>query len=444
MDNNAIVVDFIKNTTWEDLPQGIINKLRLTVLDAVGAAISGSMAEISKISVDFASKAFNQNEATAFVFGDKLTAAGAAFVNANAANAFDSDDDNTMVKGHIGAQLIPTAIAVAEKYNKTGKDLLTAIAIGYEVAFRVGACWHLHHKVWRAGGSWGSVANAAVAARLMGLDENQILHALGVAEYHAPLIPIERDLAHPAMVKHGMGWGAMNGILSAELAALGYTGVPSILGFEEFRHIVADIGKNYLFEPVLGYKEFLGCAYAHLPRYCIKKIRQKDRFQVEEIEKVLIETFKTAVMLPSKVPTTTEDSQFNITWPVACELVYEEFSPLHQMEESFKDDKIIQMNKRIEAVEIEKYTDLYNQLDNDISKGSFTSKVRIFLKNKVELSATRSQQSFGLKLTDNQLKNKFKWLTEFVFSGEKTEKILKKTMILEEVNDLQEYISLLV
>jgi 2-methylcitrate dehydratase PrpD len=82
---NEIVVDFIKNTTWKDLSQGIRNKIKLTVLDAVGAAISGSMAEISKISVDFASKAFKQDEATAFVFGDKLTAAGAAFVNANAA-----------------------------------------------------------------------------------------------------------------------------------------------------------------------------------------------------------------------------------------------------------------------------------------------------------------------------------------------------------------------
>lgn len=444
MDINAVVADFIKNTTWEDLSQGIINKLKLTVLDAMGAAISGSMAEISKISVDFASKAFKNDEATAFVFGAKLTAAGAAFVNANAANAFDSDDDNTMVKGHVGAQLIPTAIAVAEKYNKTGKDLLTAIAIGYEIAFRVGACWHLHHNVWRAGGSWGSVANAAVAANLMGLNENQILHALGIAEYHAPLIPIERDLANPTMVKHGMGWGATNGILSAELAEMGYTSVPSILGFEAFRHIVSDIGKNYLLEPVLGYKEFLGCAYAHLPRYCIKKIRQKYRFHVEDIEKVLIETFKTAVLLPSTVPTTTEDSQFNITWPVACELVYEEFSPLHQMGESFNDHKIIRMNRLIEAVEIDKYTDLYDQLENDISKGSFTSKVKIFLKNKVELSATHSQESFGLKLTEHQLKNKFKWLTEFVFPSEKADKALKKTMILEEVKDIQEYISLLV
>ena len=63
----------------------------------------------------------------------------------------------------------------------------------------------------------------------MGLDQETIKNALGIAEYHAPNLPMMRDIDHPSMVKHGIGWGAMNGIVSAQLAERGFTGVPSIL-----------------------------------------------------------------------------------------------------------------------------------------------------------------------------------------------------------------------
>ena len=106
------------------------------------------------------------------------------------------------------------------------REALTAIVIGYEVAHRMGRCWHDDHAIYQACGSWGSVANAAIASRLLGLDTETIKHALGIADYFAPNLPMMRDIDHPTMVKHGMGWGAMTGIMSAELASDGFTGVP--------------------------------------------------------------------------------------------------------------------------------------------------------------------------------------------------------------------------
>jgi len=76
--------------------------------------------------------------------------------------------------------------------------------------------WHDHHAIYQACGSWGSVACAAVACHLLRLPQEQIKHALGIAEYHAPKLPMMWDIDHPAMVKHGIGWGAMNGIVSAQ------------------------------------------------------------------------------------------------------------------------------------------------------------------------------------------------------------------------------------
>jgi 2-methylcitrate dehydratase PrpD len=444
MDGHQLVAKYIKETTRQDIPEDAKKKATLALLDAIGAAISGTMAEISTISLKFAAKAMHGDEAAALVFGTKLTAAGAAFVNANSANAFDSDDDNPVVKGHIGSQLIPTALAVAQKCNRSGRDLITAIAIGYEVAFRIAAAWHRHHDVWRAGGSWGSVSNTATAAKLMGLSEAQIYHSIGIAEYHAPLIPIERDLSNPAMVKHGMGWGAANAIMAAELAELGYTGIPSILSFDEYKEIVFDIGKNYMIAPVLGFKEFPAIAYSHLPRYCIRKIRENNPFNAEDVEKVLIESFRDAAVLPQKVPTTTENAQFNVTWAAACELLFEDYCPRHQLKSAFDDEKIVDMNNRIDVVEIKRYTELYDLMETLDPKGSFGAKVIITLRNGKTLAAEHLQRSFGKKLTEKQLVKKFNWLVESVYSKQKSEKIADLILNVENLESVGELISAIV
>ena len=141
---------------------------------------------------------------------------GAAFANAVAANGTDIDDCGIYTGGHPGAQVFPTALALAEELHLSGRELLTATVIGYEVAFRAGRCMNARNTSaeesgYRACGSWGAVAMAAIAARLYGLSSAQTAQALGIAEYHAPDLPLMRDLDHPAMVKHGMGIGPLDG-----------------------------------------------------------------------------------------------------------------------------------------------------------------------------------------------------------------------------------------
>ena len=112
------------------------------------------------------------------------------------------------------------------------------MVVGYEVAHRIGRCWHASRDVYQACGSWGSVACAAVAAHLMRLTPEQAGHALGIAEYHAGNLPMMRDVDDPGMVKHGIGWGAMTGVTAAGLAARGYTGIPTLLAFPEYQEWV--------------------------------------------------------------------------------------------------------------------------------------------------------------------------------------------------------------
>ena len=204
--------------------------------DSLGATLAGTLTRVSRISADYAAEAWGGDQATILrhepgrgLHGLRASMAGAAFANANAANGLDLDDSARYAYGHAGAQIFPTALAVAEALDRTGAELLTALVVGYEVAHRIGRCWHASRDVYQACGSWGSVACAAVAAHLMRLTPEQAGHALGIAEYHAGNLPMMRDVDDPGMVKHGIGWGAMTGVTAAGLAARGYTGIPTLL-----------------------------------------------------------------------------------------------------------------------------------------------------------------------------------------------------------------------
>jgi 2-methylcitrate dehydratase PrpD len=245
MDGNHRIAEFVQALAWEDLPPGVQLRARLCLLDALGAALAGGLAPVSALAAEYAASQWRGQDATIWLNGQQASPPGAAFANAWAANALDIDDDAIFTRGHPGAQLIPASLAVAESIQANGKALLEALVVGYETAIRAGRCWHAEHTTYQSCGSWGSLACAAAAARLLNLNIRQIGHALGIADYHAPNAPMLRDIAYPSMTKHAIGWGAMNGVTSAFLAQRGFTGPPSLLGFERFQEWVLDIGQRY-------------------------------------------------------------------------------------------------------------------------------------------------------------------------------------------------------
>ena len=215
MDGHELAAHFIADARWENLPAAVQHKARMCLADNLGATIAGTLTRVSRISADYAAEAWGGDQATILrhepgrgLHGLRASMAGAAFANANAANGLDLDDSARYAYGHAGAQIFPAALAVAEALDRSGAELLTAMVVGYEIAHRIGRCWHASRDAYQACGSWGSVACAAVAANLMRLTPEQAGHALGIAEYHAGNLPMMRDVDDPGMVKHGIGWGA--------------------------------------------------------------------------------------------------------------------------------------------------------------------------------------------------------------------------------------------
>ena len=360
MNGNDQVATFIKNITWQDLPIDVQAKAKICLLDALGAIITGKEAVVTQVGKKFAKRIWpGSNEASILLSGERTSAVGAAFVNACAANALDIDDDGAYTEGHPGAQLIPVTLTLSEKYQVSGEEALTALVIGYEVAHRMGYCWHDDHDIYQACGSWGSTANAAITARLMKLDIPTIKQALGIADYNAPNLPMMRDIDHPTMVKHGMGWGAVTGILAAELASDGFTGVPSLMGEDKYADWIATIGKDYLIVDGVSFKRYASCLWGHPAIQATTKVMAAHQINVADIESIRITGFHEMVRLFSELPETEEQAQFNVKWPLAALMIDGEVGPEQMLKKRLKDPEIINLFQKIEIVESEQMNQLH-------------------------------------------------------------------------------------
>src|SRR5580658_3238873 len=231
------LTQFIAECRYDDLPTEVAEVASLCALDTFAAMACGAITPVARIAAAYAADAWRPGRATVLATGARQTPTAAAFANATAANGTDLDDVGRYTWGHPGAMVVPTALALAEETGASGREFLASVALGYEVAFRSGRCLNFGAgaplvnaaRECRACGAWGAATCAAITAHLMHLSAAEIVHALGIAEYHAPEAPMMRDLETPAMVKHANGIGAMIGVNGAQLASRGFTGTVSRL-----------------------------------------------------------------------------------------------------------------------------------------------------------------------------------------------------------------------
>ncbi len=439
---NDLAAQFIASTKWEHLPEAVQEKARMCLVDNLGAALAGTLTRISQISAAYAAEAWPGEESTIILHGKRASAVGAAFANGCAANGIDVDDSARYAYGHAGAQIFATALAVAESRGLSGAQLLAGMVVGYEIAHRVGRCWHASRRVYQACGSWGSVACAAVAAHLMGLTVEQARQALGIAEYYAPNLPMMRDVDHPAMVKHGIEWAAMTGIISAELAGRGFTGIPGILSLEEYQAWGQDIGQEFLMVEGVAWKSarYACCGWAHAGVEGARRLVRENDIALEDIRHILVEGCHGSYRLGTRLPETTEDAQFNQAWPLAAMLVDGEVGPAQMLEQRLADPAIRALAQKVEVVETEEMESLRILFEQGSPLGRFASKVTITLNDGRELRS--GIVDGGLRFPpvgwDRALMaDKFRWLAGMVLPSMDVEEILGTLWRFEQVADVR-------
>ncbi|MFQ5547707.1 MAG: MmgE/PrpD family protein [Woeseia sp.] len=446
MDGNELAAQFVRDTDWNDLPDEVRHQAKQCLIDIIAAIVGGVLTPISDITAAYAPIAWPGDDATILLHDNRATAAGAAFANACAANGLDCDDGGVYTRGHQGAQVFPTALALCETLRLGGSAMLTAVVVGYEISHRFARCWHRYqHPVYQADGSWGSVACAASAAKLMALDTQTIRQALSIAEYHAPNLPMERDLIDPAMVKHGHGWAAMTGIVAAELAERGYTGIPGLMGFKEYHDWVATLGDEYIMVDGVDFKQHCSCGWGHTAIAAVQKLQREHDWEVEDIAAITVEGHHWAAVLHTAHPTSTEQAQFSVRWPLAAYLVDGVVGPEQILESRFGDAVINALVDKMELVESEEFNELYQPSFEGGDEGYSPGRVMLRLEDGRTLDSgiVTDACRIAARGDEQRLERKFRWLTGYVLEQDRIDRLLEMSWHFDEVPDVSELTALL-
>jgi len=326
-DLTSHAINFSLNTRWEDLPAGVQHQAKRCLMDTLGAMVAGSQTPVAGIMRKTALEQFGGDQATIMVSGERVSAAGAALANGFFGNALDIDDGYRPTKGHPGACALPPVLAAAELAGDcSGKEFLTALVVAYELGIRAGVIRHATYQVYHSSGSWGAIAGAAAAGRLFGLSHSQLFHAMGTAEYHAPIAPMMKGIDTPSMGKDSIGWGCMVAVLSALMAHDGFTGICPLFDDAPDSKRVEDLGHEWEILN-LYFKPYAACRWGQPAVAGALKIVREHQLMPDRIRCIRVRTFEAATRLPNGHPRNTEEAQYSLAFPVAAALMDGEVGP---------------------------------------------------------------------------------------------------------------------
>lgn len=214
-------------TRYEDLPQAALDSAKLRFLDAVACMLSGAKEPATVKSLELARHLGSAQVASVAGHPDKLSAPEAAFINAVAAHCLDYDD-YTIGANHFSSIHVPAALAIGEEAGASGRQVLTAFVIGFQISTRLawGLTPGLYRRGWQPNGPLGAPGVAAAAARILGLNVDQTRMAIGIAT--AQLAGARANFPSMTKALH-IGHSARAGVYAAMLAQRGFTANPSMV-----------------------------------------------------------------------------------------------------------------------------------------------------------------------------------------------------------------------
>ena len=227
---------FVAAASYDELPADVAASAPERVLDIVGLCLGALDLDTSQAALDWVADAGGRTEATVIGARTRAPAAQAAFANGVLAHSLDYDDTHLPSVLHPSASVVPAALAAAQATGASGRDLLTAVATGVEVCVRLGMAGFdraagqslFFERGQHATSICGAIGSAAAAGRLLGLAEDGIADAMGLAVSMSGGV-IEANRTGGTVKRLHCGWAAHAGVTAAQLARRGFTGPPTVL-----------------------------------------------------------------------------------------------------------------------------------------------------------------------------------------------------------------------
>src|SRR5450830_645789 len=326
--------DWICGLQHSDIPASVRAVATNCLLDTIGVAFAGAATAVARTARATAMDAGSRGDAAIVGGTHMFSAPAAAFVNGTSAHALDFDDNCYAGFVHGSAVIAPAAIAVAQKRNASGSDLLTAFIVGSECEYSVGAATNsvLYDQGWWTTGVLGPIGACAAAAWLLRLDRQQTASALGLAV--AGTGGLEACFGTDAKALMA-GRAAEAGVNAALLAVQGASGPHDAFehwnGFNGlFNQGVFEVAtldrlgaQWFLASPGVDIKRIPVCLSSHAAVDAAMALVARHAIEIARIEEMVCD-------VPSVVqanliydrPTTRQEAQFSLPFALAVSLLH--------------------------------------------------------------------------------------------------------------------------
>ncbi|HXM92997.1 MAG TPA: MmgE/PrpD family protein [Candidatus Dormibacteraeota bacterium] len=302
----SYVGKFVANTQYQDIPDEVIELGKKSILDGLGLALAGSKAQTGTLCRQYLENiGISDGKATVIGAARKTSSRFAAFVNGVSIHADDFDDTQLAVAKdrvygllvHPTVPVLPALLALAERGNVSGKDLMLAYHLGVEVECKIAEAISPRHYQdgFHSTGTCGPFGSAAACAKLLRFDHPKILNAFGLAASQSGGL---RENFGTMTKPFQAGHAAESGVVTAELVALGWTAAEQILEADRgFFHafggsydpaaIMDRLGKPWTFvSPGISLKPYPSGSLAHPAMTELARLMEANNIEATQVEKV--------------------------------------------------------------------------------------------------------------------------------------------------------------
>jgi 2-methylcitrate dehydratase PrpD len=449
MDATARIARFIVETKCQDIPYNALQTAKTAVLDCLGVALAGSKEESARISGKIARQEAAKEETTVIGQGFRSSALHAAFANGTAAHALDFDHSFTMM-GQPTAPIIPAVISLGEALGASGRDILEAYVVGFEVTAKlVYALRASAQDGWHGPGTLGSFGAAAGCAKLLKLDAAQIEMALGIAASMAGGVVCNfGTMTKPLHV----GLGARNGVLAAKLAQSGFTANAAAIEarnglFDVFYHVtptgngpVGELGKSFaLITDGIRIKPYPCGGLTHQAIDAVLDFRAKHGITADRVESIDVDVMQhTYDRIAFRIPQTGIQGKFCMGYLLARAIIDGKVSLDVFTDTAVKDPNVLKLAEKVRM-----------RLDNSLkaqTEGGRPCRVTIRLKSG-QTYTRETQHAKGspeVPMTAEEIRVKFTECASRTISDNSTQRVMDYVERLETLDDIRPLCQLLI
>ena len=332
------LAEFAVGLRLDDCPSRVVDQAKRCIMETLGCALAGSKTPLAQAAARTARRQGEGGRATVIGLGFRAAPDRAAFINGVSANALDFDG-GIVRQGHYGPTAVASALAAGELVGASGRRLLEAVTVAYEVVSRVGQAIRASAQQRRLVSGYGphqGFASVASAGRLLGLTTDQMVHAFGIYGAFAPVPSTKQwnwDSRPLSWTKDMVAWPSMAGINAALLAESGFLGPRTIFEGEKgfFRMagsdryapemLVAGLGER--FEILRMYfKPYPCCRWIHAALDGVGEIVQRRGWSGTDVTRVVVGVAQEVLSdLNDPSPHNLVDAEFSMPYALALRLL---------------------------------------------------------------------------------------------------------------------------